>query len=329
MRKRFGRVAAVVVGAMVAVSAAACSSGGGTTEETPGEQSEDKGAVTEEAGGEYTVALLVSTLNNPFFVDLKDGAQEAADAAGVKLEVSDAQNDSITQANQAQDAVSKGYDAVLINPVDSDAAGAMVADLLEAGIPVISVDRTVEGAEVDSHVASNNVQGGEQAAEALAAAMGDAGEALVLQGVPGTSASRDRGEGFETGIAAFSDITVVAKQTANFDRGEGLDVTTNLLQANPGVTGIFAENDEMALGAIQALGDRAGTEVMVFGFDGTEDALKAIVEGTLVGTIAQQPKLLGATAVETAIAILNGDAVDKVIDVPVTTVTKENVADFQ
>lgn len=323
--KRFTRIiAAVAAATTLTLGAAACGSGtGGTATEGGGAESGTEG------GGDYTVALLVSTLNNPFFVDLRDGAQEAADAAGVKLEVSDAQNDSITQANQAQDAVSKGYDAVLINPVDSDAAGTMVAALVAAGIPVISVDRTVEGAEVDSHVASNNVAGGEQAAAALAAAMGDAGEAIVLQGVPGTSASRDRGEGFDTGIAAFADITVAAKQTANFDRNEGLDVATNLIQANPGVTGIFAENDEMALGAVQALGSRAGTDVMVFGFDGTDDALKAIVEGTLVGTIAQQPKLLGQTALDTAVSILNGESVDKVVDVPVTTVTAENVADFQ
>lgn len=326
MRNRFVRTA-VAFGAAAALTMGMAACGSDTSGGGSAESGSDDGAAA--AGGDYKVALLVSTLNNPFFVDLRDGAQDAAKDAGIKLEVSDAQNDSITQANQAQDAKSQGYDAVIINPVDSDAAGPSVQELIDAGIPVISVDRTVEGVEVTSHIASDNVAGGEQAAVALAAAMSDAGEAVVLQGVPGTSASRDRGEGFETGISAFSDITVVAKQTANFDRAEGLDVTTNLLQAHPGVTGIFAENDEMALGAVQSLGSRAGSDVMVFGFDGTEDALDAIEAGTMVGTIAQQPRLLGATAVETALAILKGDTVDTVVDVPVTTVTKENVADFK
>jgi ribose transport system substrate-binding protein len=150
----------------------------------------------------------------------------------------------------------------------------------------------------------------------------------VLQGVAGTSASRDRGQGFEEGIAEFPDIEVVAMQPANFDRAEGLDVATNLLQSNPDVVGIFAENDEMALGALQALGDRAGADVFVVGFDGTDDGLAAIEEGTLHGTIAQQPAELGRVGVEQALAIINGEDVDAEQSVEVVTVTADNVGDF-
>lgn len=274
------------------------------------------------------IVMALSTLNNPFFVELRDGALAEAKSAGVQLDIVDAQNDSAAQANQLATASSGSTKAVIVNPVDSDASSSSVGALLASGIPVIAVDRTVNDTKITSLVASDNVAGGRQAADELAKSIGEKGTVIVLQGVSGTSASRDRGAGFEEGIAAYPDIKVVAKQTANFDRAAALDVTTNLLQAHAGVTGVFAENDEMALGAIQALGTRAGTEVMVVGFDGTSDGLAAITEGTLAATIAQQPAELGRLAVQLAVKALNGDSVEETVPVEVVTVTKANVGDF-
>lgn len=283
---------------------------------------------TSSSGGDK-VALLVSTLNNPFFVDLRDGAQAAAKDLGVDLMVSDAQNDSSTQQNQAQNAQSQGAKAVIINPVDSDAASPAVAPLLSSNLPVISVDRSVTGEDVTSHIASDNVAGGAQAADELAKAVGEKGKVIILQGTPGAASTRDRGDGFKKEIKKYSGIEVVAEQTANFDRAEALDVTTNLMQSNPDVVGIYAENDEMALGAIQSLGSKAGVDVKIFGFDGTEDGLKAVSNGTMVGTIAQQPKELGKKAVEAAVKAIKGESVEKTESIEVKTVTKGNIADFQ
>lgn len=283
---------------------------------------------TSSSGGDK-VALLVSTLNNPFFVDLRDGALAAAKDLGVDLMVSDAQNDSSTQQNQAQNAQSQGAKAVIINPVDSDAASPAVAPLLSSNLPVISVDRSVTGEDVTSHIASDNVAGGAQAADELAKAVGEKGKVIILQGTPGAASTRDRGDGFKKEIKKYSGIEVVAEQTANFDRAEALDVTTNLMQSNPDVVGIYAENDEMALGAIQSLGSKAGVDVKIFGFDGTEDGLKAVSNGTMVGTIAQQPKELGKKAVEAAVKAIKGESVEKTESIEVKTVTKGNVADFQ
>lgn len=286
------------------------------------------GEAGDAAGSDTTLTLAVSTLNNPFFISLRDGAQEAADEAGVTLEVVDAQNDAATQANQLANAATQGVDAVIINPVDSEAAAAAITPVQDADIPVIAVDRSVEGKEVATTVSSDNVAGGRQAADALAQAIGEKGKVIVLQGVAGTSASRDRGQGFQEGIAEYPDIEVVAMQPANFDRAQGLDVATNLLQSNPDVVGIFAENDEMALGAIQALRDRAGSEVFVVGFDGTDDALAAIEKGTMEATIAQQPAELGRAGVEQALAVLDGEDVESEQGIEVVTVTSENVGDF-
>jgi ribose transport system substrate-binding protein len=318
--RRMLRFVGAALAAGLLVATAACNRG-----ESTGQSAGGGGGG---AGQGVTLTLAVSTLNNPFFIQLRDGAQQAADQAGVQLNVVDAQNDAATQQNQLANAATQGVAAVIINPVDSEAAGAAVVPVERAGIPIVAVDRAVEGKEVTSMISSDNVAGGKQAAQAMADAVGQKGQVIVLQGVAGTSASRDRGAGFDEGIKAFPEVNVVATQPANFDRIQGLNVATNLLESNPGVVGIFAENDEMALGAIQALGDRAGKEVFVVGFDGTDDALKKVQDGTMYATIAQQPAELGRAGVEEALAAVNGKDVTKVRAIEVKTVTKGNVGDF-
>ena len=290
-------------------------------------ESSDTSADGGSADGSITLAL--STQTNPFFVQLRDGAQEKADELGVTLNVQDASDDAATQANQLNNAVTTGAGVVIVNPTDSDAVVPSVEALNQADIPVVAVDRSSNGGEVASFVASDNVAGGAQAAAALAEAIGGEGEILMLQGIAGSSASRDRGQGFEEEIAKHEGITIAAKQTANFDRGEGLDVATNLLQAHPNVKAIFAENDEMALGAIEALGARAGEDVIVVGFDGTNDGLAAVEDGRMLATVAQQPEELGAKAVEEAAKLLRGEDAEEEVPVEVVTVKLDNVADFK
>ncbi|MEU1037120.1 substrate-binding domain-containing protein [Streptomyces sp. NPDC005907] len=279
-------------------------------------------------GTTQKVGLSLSTLNNPFFVQIKAGAQEEAKKRGADLTVTDAQNDASQQANQLQNFTSEGLGSIVVNPVDSDAAGPAVRAANKAGIPVVGVDRGVNKADTAALVASDNVAGGKLAAEALADKLGGRGTIVILQGQAGTSASRERGAGFAAGLKEHPGIKVVAKQPADFDRTKGLDVMTNMLQAHPDVQGVFAENDEMALGAIKALGSKAGKSVAVIGFDGTPDGLKAVEAGTLYASVAQQPKELGRIAVRNALAAAEGEKVDKTVKVPVKVVTSKNVAGF-
>ncbi|WP_406330166.1 substrate-binding domain-containing protein [Streptomyces sp. NBC_00203] len=274
------------------------------------------------------LGLSLSTLNNPFFVQIKAGAQEEAKKLGADLTVTDAQNDASQQANQLQNFTSSGVDSIIVNPVDSDAAGPSVRSANKADIPVVGVDRGVNKADTAALVASDNIAGGKLGAKAMAEKLGGKGKIVILQGLAGTSASRERGAGFAEGLKAYPGIEVVAQQPADFDRTKGLDVMTNLLQAHPDIQGVFAENDEMALGAIKALGSKAGTSVSVIGFDGTPDGLKAVKTGTLYASVAQQPKELGRIAVENALKAAEGKTVEKTVMVPVKVVTKENVAGF-
>ncbi|GGS05397.1 MULTISPECIES: ABC transporter permease/substrate-binding protein [Streptomyces] len=280
------------------------------------------------SGGTKKVGMSLSTLNNPFFVQMKEGAQAEAEKAGIDLTVTDAQNDASQQANQLQNFTSSGVSSIIVNPVDSDAVGPGVRSANKADIPVIAADRGVNKADTATLVASDNVAGGKLAADALADKLGGKGSIVILQGTAGTSASRERGAGFAEGLKAYPDIKVVAKQPADFDRTKGLDVMTNLIQSHPGVTGVFAENDEMALGAVKALGSKAGKSVSVVGFDGTPDGLKAVEAGTLYASVAQQPAELGKIAVQNAVKAAKGEKVASTVKVPVKVVTRENVADF-
>ncbi|MFE6754977.1 substrate-binding domain-containing protein [Streptomyces sp. NPDC057684] len=281
------------------------------------------------SGTSTKLGLSVSTLNNPFFVQMKAGAQAEAKKEGVKLTVTDAQNDASQQANQLQNFTSEGMSSVIVNPVDSDAVGPAVRGANKADIPVVAADRGVNKAKTATLVASDNVAGGRQAAKTLADKLGGSGKIVILQGTAGTSASRERGQGFAEGIKAYPGIKVVAKQPADFDRTKGLDVMTNMLQANGGVDGVFAENDEMALGAIKALGSKAGKSVAVVGFDGTPDGLKAVEAGTLYASVAQQPKELGRIAVQNAVRAAKDKKVAEMVKVPVKVVTSKNVASFK
>ncbi|RZU24775.1 substrate-binding domain-containing protein [Streptomyces sp. BK239] len=274
------------------------------------------------------VGLALSTLNNPFFVQIQSGAKAEAKKLGVDLTVTDAQNDASQQANQLQNFTSSGVDSIIVNPVDSDAAGPSVRSADKADIPVIAVDRGVNKATTDALVASDNVAGGELAAKTVAEKLGGNGKIVILQGQAGTSAARERAEGFAKGLKAFPGIQVLAQQPADFDRTKGLDVMSNLLQAHPDVQGVIAANDEMALGAIKALGAKAGTSVQVVGFDGTPDGLKAVEQGTLYASVAQQPSQLGRIAVDNALKALRGEKVEQTVKVPVKVVTKQNVAGF-
>ncbi|CAM4504797.1 MAG: ribose ABC transporter substrate-binding protein RbsB [Paenibacillus macerans] len=267
------------------------------------------------------LGLSMSTLNNPFFVYLKDMVVQEADKQGFEVIVVDAQNDPAKQNNDVDDLLQKGVNALLINPTDSSAISAAVQNANAIGIPVITIDRSADKGEVASLIASDNVGGGKMAAQYIIDSLGEGAVVAELEGIPGTSAARERGEGFHS--LADSKLNVVVKQAADFDRTKGLNVMENLLQANPNIQAVFAQNDEMALGAVEAVAS-SGKNIVVIGFDGSADALRAIKEGKLSATIAQQFDLIGQKAVQTAADILRGKPVEKYVPVAIKLVTKDN-----
>jgi ribose transport system substrate-binding protein len=300
--------------------AAACSQQGPADSSTPAAAGS---SVAASGGGNQTIGLALSTQNNPFFVELKNGAQKAASDAGLNLTVVDAQDDPAKQISSVEDLIQKKVAVILLNPTDSSALAGAVQEANRAHIPVITLDRSVNGGEVVTHIASDNVAGGTAAAKFLAKALDNKGNVIELQGVPGTSAARDRGQGFDDEIKN-SGLKVIAQQPANFDRAQGLSVTENLLQAHPDVQAIFAQNDEMALGAVRALEGAKKTGVLVVGFDGTPDGIQAVKDGKMAATVAQQPQMIGQLGVQSAQSVIKGQQVEAKIAVPLKLVTKDN-----
>ena len=244
------------------------------------------------------VGIVLSTLNNPFFVSMKEGAEKEAEKLGFELIVLDSQNDPAKERSNVEDLIQLGVVALLINPTDSDAVVKSVEVANEANIPVITLDRQSNGGEVTSHIASDNIKGGAMAAEFVLEKLGTEANINVveLQGIPGASATRDRGAGFHSILDDKTNVKFVSSQAADFDRQKGLSVMENILQGNSDVQVVFAHNDEMALGAAKAIGT-SNVKAMVIGVDWNEDALDAVEKGEMIATVAQQPDLIGALGV--------------------------------
>ncbi|SHE55775.1 ribose ABC transporter substrate-binding protein RbsB [Clostridium fallax] len=271
------------------------------------------------------IGMVVSTLNNPFFVSMKEGAEQKAKELGYDLVVLDSQNDPAKERSNVEDLVQLGVTAVLINPTDSDAVETAVKVANNKNVPVITLDRQSNGGEVACHIASDNIKGGQMAAEFALDKLKNKDNILVaeIQGIPGASATRDRGKGFHDILDEKSNIKFVSSQAADFDRQKGLQVMENIIQATPEFDIVFAHNDEMALGAAKAL-KTVNKDVIIIGFDGNDDAKEAVDKGDMTATVAQQPDLIGSLGVEVSHNIRSGKNVQKQVAADLKIYTKDN-----
>ena len=267
-----------------------------------------------------TLAMVVSTLNNPFFVTMKEGAEKKADQLGYKLIVLDSQNDPSKELANVEDLIVRGVQAILINPTDSDAVANAIEMANQAKIPVLTLDRAANRGDVVTHIASDNVAGGEMAGKFISEKIGKGARVIQLEGIAGTSAARERGQGFMNAVKSEK-MDLLASQPADFDRTKGLNVMENILTSKPNTQAVFAQNDEMALGAIRAV-QASGKKILIVGFDGTDDGIAAVKRGLLGATIAQQPGLIGEIGIESAVQLLKGETVAKNIPVPLMMVVK-------
>lgn len=280
-------------------------------------------------GDSFTVGISMSTLENPFFVSVKDGAVAEAESQGFETLVADGQNDPQKQLADAQDLITKGADVIILNPVEPESATPIVELANDNDIPVITIDRSSAGGEVASHIASDNVLGGQLICEWLGEKLGGEGNLAVLEGIAGTSPELDRDEGCNKALEAFPGIVEVASQPADWDREKGYTVAQNLLQAHPDLDAIFGRNDLAALGASEAVQEAGrADDIVIISFDGIQDALDAIKAGTLDATIVQDPALMGATAVQSAVTLRDGGSVPEIQDLPVKVADADNIDEF-
>ena len=271
-----------------------------------------------------TIGYLLSDLSNQFFTTLEQGIKARCEELGVEVVGYDSGNDAANDMTNMEDLINLGVDIILYNPVDSDAGEAVVELANAAGIPVVTIDRGVNGGEVVCHIASDNVYGAELAAQYIVELLGEEGGAVAeVQGMAGASAATDRHTGFDNVMGAAENITVVSSQIGNWDRTQAMTIMENVLTSNPEVKAVFCANDVMALGVVEACQANNRGDIIIVGFDADDDAIAAIQEGTMMGTIQQLPETMGVTGVDVALAYLAGEEVEPFIGVEVALVTAE------
>ncbi|MBN1889141.1 MAG: substrate-binding domain-containing protein [Thermoflexales bacterium] len=262
------------------------------------------------------------TEKTPFFVSLVKGAEEAANRQNVKLIVQYANDDAELQRTQIRSLVEQKVSALLVNPVSEDLVPDMDA-ASAAGVAAFTIDRSSSSTTVISHIASDNIAGGQMAGKYLAEALRKKGKVVELEGTPGSAAARDRGAGFNQAIAAAPEIEVIVRETANFNKADAKTVFARILAQQPQIDGVFAHNDDMVLGAVEAAKEAGRADKIAFiGFDAIDSAVVAVEKGDLIATIAQRPEDMGRLGVETVVKYLKGEEVPKFIPVDLALITR-------
>lgn len=285
-------------------------------------------AASGKKGHQIVIGFSEVTQQSPFYVQLKNGAQQGATQAGAKLMFADANGDVTKQNNDIQDLITRGVDVLLINPVDPKGVAPGLAAAKAAHIPVITVDRPVPSGAV-SHVGRDNVKMGQLSGERVAKALGPAGGKIIeIQGDAGGAVARDRSKGFDQAVAANPKIKIVKGPYCDYIRSKAVTAMQDLLQANPDVKAVYAHNDDMALGALQVLRENRRIDVKVAGVDGLMEAVKAIAGGQYVATALNDPIREGQLAVQTAMKEHSGQQVPSYVDAGTTLVDPSNAAKY-
>ena len=281
------------------------------------------------------VALVMKTLNNPFFIDMQRGAEDAAKELNVSLLVQAAERevDVEKQMQIIENLIQREVDVLCITPSGSKEIVPAIVKANKAEIPVLIVDTRVDsaalseaGGRITTFIGSDNYDGGMIAGEYIINALGGEGEIVILEGIPGHETGDARLNGFYNALEGKNDIMIVATQTANWERNQGFNVFQNILQSYPSVQALFSCNDMMALGAIEAITAAGKTgQIVVVGFDAIQDAREAIREGKMHGSIAQHPYDMGKLAIENAKKIIDGRVIPSYIPVKIELVTKDNL----
>jgi ribose transport system substrate-binding protein len=293
----------------------------------------NRGTTTNTAAGKPVVALVLKTLNNPFFVDMRRGAQEAADRLGVQLQVQAAERevDVDKQMQIIENLLQTGIAVLCVTPSGSREIVSALVKARDAKVPIVVVDTRLDAkAAADANlrwetfIGSDNYAGGRLAGQHAVTISGGKARVGILEGIPGHETGDSRVRGFRDAVKAAPGIRIVASQTANFERDQGFNVFQNMLQASPEIDMLFAASDLMALGAIEAIAAAGKTgKVRVIGFDALDDAKKAIAAGTMDASVAQFPYEMGKASVENAVKILHGEKLPAEIMVTLQVVLKD------
>jgi ribose transport system substrate-binding protein len=282
-----------------------------------------------------TIGFALTTLNNPFFIDMKKGAEATAQRLGINLviQASERDIDVEKQMQIIENLIQRKVDAICVTPNGAREIVPAIVEATKAGIPVFVIDMKVDektlqeaGGKIVSFAGSDNFEGGRLAGEFVASKLGGKGLAAILEGIPGHETGESRSKGFRAAVKDKPGISLVSSQSGGFDRAQGYNVMQNVLQANPDLKAVFACNDLMALGAVEAIAASGKSgQIIVVGFDAIDEAKDAIRAGKMDATIAQYPAEMGRVALESAVKHLKGEQVPSFVPVKIELITKANV----
>jgi len=276
------------------------------------------------------MAIIVSTLNNPWFVFLAQTAAAQAKSLGYESKIFDSQNNTALETDHFENAIASGYSAILFNPTDANGSVVNVEKAKKAGVPVFCMDREVNSPDATSQILSDSYSGCVSLAKYFVQTLHKKGNYVELLGIVADNNTWARSKGFHSLVDYYPGLKMVAQQSADFDRNKGLEVMESILQAHPNIDAVFAGNDAMAMGAYQALVAAGKADhVKVFGFDGAEDVVQAIKDRKISATAMQFPKVMAQTAANYADAYFKGKRdFPKKIPVAVELVTYDNINDY-
>jgi ribose transport system substrate-binding protein len=277
------------------------------------------------------IAVIVSTLNNPWFVVLAQAAAAQANSLGYETKIFDSQNNTSLEADNFENAIASGFNAILFNPTDADGSVTNVLKAKAAGIPVFCMDREVNATDAaTSQILSDNYSGCVAIGKYFVEQMNKKGNYAEILGLVGDNNTWNRSKGFHSVVDFYPGLKMVAQQSADFDRNKAMEVMESLLQSHPEINAVFCGNDAMASGAYQAIvASGKSNEIKVFGFDGAEDVVNSIKDKKIVATGMQFPKIMAQTAAKYADEYFKGKKdFPKKMPVAVELVTQKNVNDY-
>jgi ribose transport system substrate-binding protein len=290
-----------------------------------------KSSVSKDNDGQDKIAVVISTLNNPWFVVLGETAKQRTEELGYEAVVFDSQNNPSKETEHFDNIIASGYKAILFNPTDADGSVVNVKAAKNAGIPVFCMDREINSKDAAvSQILSDNYSGCVLLGQHFVKKLGEEGTYVELLGLVGDNNTWNRSRGFHSVVDNYQGIIMVAQQSADFDRNKAMEVMESMLQAHPDIDAVFCGNDAMAMGAYQAILAAGKTEqILVFGFDGAQDVVNAIKEGKIEATGMQFPKTMARMASEFAHKYIQGQRDFKQkVPVAVELVTKENARNY-
>lgn len=332
LRKAMSRVALITALGLLLVACGG-DDGGGTTDggDVAGD-TEDPGADVDGEDGDETIGFVVKALDQEFWLTVKEGAETAGEELGVELFLDGASSETAVEEQLAliEDMITRGVDALVVAPTAPEQSEPVLQRAVDQGIPVLLVDTDLPDWDGKlTFIGTDNLAAGEAAGEWIADELGGEGTLAILRGVPGNTSTDARADG-ATQVLEDAGIEVVADLAANSDRAEGRSVMEDILTSQPDIDAVFAANDQMALGALEAV-EAAGIDhddIIIVGFDATSEAAESILDGGMDASVAQMTAAMGSTGVEEAVRAARGEDVESRIDTGYEIVTEDNAEDY-